>query len=241
MKRFNIQPSLICGPAIMETIFGKTRGCGRPNRFEDLLPNSTDPNKSRLRGKLLTLLNSQGEIVPAASSPLGKLWRLVNAQNSSLEECEEVVQLDAAMASRIFRVANSAAYAAKATNISEAVRYIGFKRVRELGLQRRRAEPIRRLPGAGGVECLLAAQHFRRAPERAHRQQLLSDGRLRVSGRADSRCRLALSQHPLPRRIRADHVLRETDRRGGEGGPAFWPRQHRGRARRAVHAAAQGH
>ncbi len=102
------------------------------NRFEDLLPNSTDPSKSRLRAKLITLLNSQGEIVPAAKSPLGRLWRLVNSPSSSLDECEEVVQLDPALTSRIFRVANSAAYAAKATNISEAIRYIGFKRVREL-------------------------------------------------------------------------------------------------------------
>jgi len=115
----------------MDTISANTR-MRTANRFEDLLPNSTDPTKSRLRGKLLNLLNSQGEIVPAASTPLGKLWRLVNSPSSSLDECEEVVQLDPAMTSRIFRVANSAAYAAKATNVSEAVRYIGFKRVREL-------------------------------------------------------------------------------------------------------------
>jgi HD-like signal output (HDOD) protein len=115
----------------METISANTR-LRAANRFEDLLPNSTDPSKSRLRGKLLNLLNSQGEIVPAAASPLGRLWRLVNSQNSSLEECEEVVVLDPALTSRIFRVANSAAYAAKATNVSEAIRYIGFKRVREL-------------------------------------------------------------------------------------------------------------
>jgi HD-like signal output (HDOD) protein len=115
----------------MDTISANTR-MRAANRFEDLLPNSTDPSKSRLRAKLLNLLNSQGEIIPAASSPLGKLWRLVNSANSSLDECEEVAMLDAALTSRIFRVANSAAYAAKATNISEAIRYIGFKRLREL-------------------------------------------------------------------------------------------------------------
>jgi len=102
------------------------------NRYEDLLPNSTDPEKSRIRSKLVSLLNSQGEIVPAAKSPLGKLWGLVNSNDSSLDECEEVIQLDPALTSRIFRVANSAAYAANATNISDAIRYIGFKRVREL-------------------------------------------------------------------------------------------------------------
>jgi HD-like signal output (HDOD) protein len=102
------------------------------NRYEDLLPNSTDPEKARIRSKLVSLLNSQGEIVPAAKSPLGKLWGLVNSNDSSLDECEEVIQLDPALTSRIFRVANSAAYAANATNVSDAIRYIGFKRVREL-------------------------------------------------------------------------------------------------------------
>jgi HD-like signal output (HDOD) protein len=115
----------------MESITAHTR-MRAANRFEDLLPNSTDPAKAQIRSKLVLLLNSRGEIVPAAKSPLGKLWRLMNAANSSLDECEEVVQLDAALTSRIFRVANSAAYAAKATNISEAIRHIGFKRVREL-------------------------------------------------------------------------------------------------------------
>jgi HD-like signal output (HDOD) protein len=56
----------------------------------------------------------------------------VNSQNSSLDECEEVIVLDPALTSRIFRVANSAAYNAKASNVSDAIRYIGFKRVREL-------------------------------------------------------------------------------------------------------------
>jgi HD-like signal output (HDOD) protein len=115
----------------MQSITANTRA--RMNsRFEDLLPNSTDPAKAKIRSKLVMILNSQGEIVPAAKSPLGKLWRLVNDVNSSLDECEEVVQLDAALTSRIFRVANSAAYNARATNISDAIRYIGFKRVREL-------------------------------------------------------------------------------------------------------------
>ncbi len=85
------------------------------NRFEDLLPNSPDPAKAQIKTKIVALLNSQGEIVPAAKSPLGRVWRLVNSQNSSLDECEEVIQLDPALTSRIFRVANSAAYNAKAS------------------------------------------------------------------------------------------------------------------------------
>ncbi|HEX4140337.1 MAG TPA: HDOD domain-containing protein [Candidatus Methylacidiphilales bacterium] len=102
------------------------------HRFEDLLPNSTDPAKGRLRAKLVNLLNSQGEIIPAASTPLGKLWNLVNSANSSIDECEDVIKLDAALTSRMFRVANSAAYNAKATDIAEALRFIGFKSLREM-------------------------------------------------------------------------------------------------------------
>ena len=102
------------------------------HRFEDLLPNSTDPGKGRLRAKLVNLLNTQGEIIPAASTPLGKLWNLVNSANSSIDECEDVIKLDAALTSRIFRVANSAAYNARATDIAEALRFIGFKSLREM-------------------------------------------------------------------------------------------------------------
>jgi HD-like signal output (HDOD) protein len=102
------------------------------NRFEDLLPNSSDPAKGRLRAKLVNLLNSHGEIIPAAATPLGKLWGLVNSPNSSIDECEEIIRLDAALTSRIFRVANSAAYNARATEISEAVRFLGFKSLREM-------------------------------------------------------------------------------------------------------------
>jgi HD-like signal output (HDOD) protein len=115
----------------MESVTAITR-MRMNNRFEDLLPNSTDSAKSKFRAKLVMILNSQGEIIPAAKSPLGKLWRLVNDVNSSLDECDEVIQLEAALTSRIFRVANSAAYNARATDVSEAIRFIGFKRVREL-------------------------------------------------------------------------------------------------------------
>lgn len=103
-----------------------------PTHFEALLPTTSDPVKSKFRSKLVSVLNSKGEILPAAKSPLGTLWRLLNSQDSSIEECTEVVVLDAALASRIFRVANSAAYGGRTTNISEAIFHIGFKCLREL-------------------------------------------------------------------------------------------------------------
>jgi HD-like signal output (HDOD) protein len=99
--------------------------------FADLLPKQTDPVKAAFRERLLQVLDSNGEILPSASSPRGKLWHLVNSSGSSLEECAEVIQLDSALASRIFRVANSGAYHIGAENISEAILQLGLRFVRE--------------------------------------------------------------------------------------------------------------
>ena len=100
-------------------------------RFEELLPSQDDPGKEALRAKLLKVLQSKGVILPSANSPRGKLWHLVNSPESSLTECAEVIQLDAALSSRIFRVANSGAYGLQADNVSDAVLHLGFKFVRE--------------------------------------------------------------------------------------------------------------
>ncbi len=100
-------------------------------RFQDLLPNQTDPHKDAIRTKLIHILNSKGEILPSANSPRGKLWHLVNSPESSLNECAEVIQLDSALAARIFSVANSGAYGMQAENIPEAVLHLGLKFVRE--------------------------------------------------------------------------------------------------------------
>jgi HD-like signal output (HDOD) protein len=100
-------------------------------RFEDLLPRQSDPGKEAIRDKLISVLNSEGEILPSANSPRGKLWHLVNSPESSLDECAEVIQLDSALASRIFRVANSGAYGSQSDNISGAVQHLGLKFVRE--------------------------------------------------------------------------------------------------------------
>ena len=99
--------------------------------LEELLPPSTDPAKQAFRVRMVELLNSKGEVLPAAESPLGRLWKLVNSRSSTLADCEEVILLDPALTSRIFRVANSAAYRAGATTVSEAIRFVGFKVIRE--------------------------------------------------------------------------------------------------------------
>ena len=99
--------------------------------FEALLPNTSDPRKAEVRGKLVYVLRSQGEIIPSADSPLGKLWDLINSRESSLEECREIIELDSALATRILRVANSAAFGLNTADISEAVFHIGFAQLRE--------------------------------------------------------------------------------------------------------------
>ena len=101
-------------------------------RFEELLPHRSDPAKEALRRKLISVLNSKAEILPSANSPRGKLWHLVNSPESSLTECAEVIQLDSALASRIFRVANSAAYGGSPSeSVNDAVLRLGLKFVRE--------------------------------------------------------------------------------------------------------------
>jgi HD-like signal output (HDOD) protein len=99
--------------------------------FENLLPRTEDPAKSRIRDRLVEVLDSKGEILPSANSPRGKLWHLVNTPDSSLTECAEIIQLDSALASRILRVANSAAYGLESENVSAAVLRLGLKFVRE--------------------------------------------------------------------------------------------------------------
>ena len=100
-------------------------------RFEDLLPTHADPRKAAIRDELVNILNFQGEIVPSANSPRGKLWHLVNSPRSTLSDCAEVIQTDAALAARIFRVANSGAYGVGAENITQAILHLGLKFVRE--------------------------------------------------------------------------------------------------------------
>jgi putative nucleotidyltransferase with HDIG domain len=103
---------------------------GAPN-FADILPAQTDPVKSAFRHRLIQVLESNGEILPSASSPRGKLWHLVNSPGSSLEECADVIQLDAALASRILKVVNSGAYALNTDSVTGAILQLGLRFVRE--------------------------------------------------------------------------------------------------------------
>ena len=101
-----------------------------PN-FDTLLPKTSNPHKVAIRTKLIGVLNSHGEILPSADSPRGKLWHLVNSPESTVDDCEEVILLDTALASRIFRVANSGVYGHRTDSISNAIRRLGLKFVRE--------------------------------------------------------------------------------------------------------------
>jgi HD-like signal output (HDOD) protein len=84
-----------------------------------------------LRGTLITILESRSEILPAADSPRGRLWTLVNTPDASADECAEIIQLDSALAMRVLRVANSGAYGGSSDNITDAVVRLGLAFVRQ--------------------------------------------------------------------------------------------------------------
>lgn len=100
-------------------------------RFDELLPHCADPKMEALRSRLVLVLQSQAEILPAADSPRGKLWQLVNTPTASAAECAEVIQLDSALASRVLRVANSGAYGGQSGTVVDAVVRLGLQFVRE--------------------------------------------------------------------------------------------------------------
>ncbi|MEJ0000644.1 MAG: HDOD domain-containing protein [Verrucomicrobiota bacterium] len=99
--------------------------------FDHLLPSPADPRLAAIRERIVRVLQSQGEILPSANSPRGRLWHLVNSPNSTLDDCEEVIKLDTALSARILRVANSGAYGRDAENVSQAMLRLGLKFVRE--------------------------------------------------------------------------------------------------------------
>jgi HD-like signal output (HDOD) protein len=102
-----------------------------PASFTQLLPHCADPHKEELRARFILVLESRGEILPAANSPRGKLWRLVNTPDASAVDCAEVIELDSALAMRILAIANSGAYGGSSDSITDAVVRLGFKFIRQ--------------------------------------------------------------------------------------------------------------
>jgi len=100
--------------------------------FESLLPaHSATAGQAEFRARLIQILNSQGEILPAAESPLGRLWQLVHSERSTIEECVDVIALDPALTSRVFRLANSVAYEGHVKTLKEAVFFLGLAEIRQ--------------------------------------------------------------------------------------------------------------
>ena len=85
-----------------------------------------------LRAQLVGIMSHQGEILPSADSPLGRLWQLVHSDESTVEQCVDIIKLDPALAGRVFRVANSGAYMAKAPSLKDAVIFLGFSKLRQV-------------------------------------------------------------------------------------------------------------
>jgi HD-like signal output (HDOD) protein len=102
-----------------------------PPRFEELLPHCADPQKEAMRTTLILILESRAEILPAADSPRGRLWTLVNSPEASAADCAEIIQLDSALAARVLRVANSGAYGGSSGDITDAVVRLGLRFIRE--------------------------------------------------------------------------------------------------------------
>ena len=101
--------------------------------FESLLPaHSATAGQAEFRARLIQILNSQGEILPAAESPLGRLWQLVHSENSTIEECVDVIALDPALTSRVFRLANSVAYEGHVKTLKEALFFLGLSEIRQV-------------------------------------------------------------------------------------------------------------
>lgn len=104
-----------------------------PDPIESLLPDRPLKIQDGLhRAHLCEVMKYQGEILPSADSPLGKLWHLVHSDNSTVDQCVDIIGLDPALASRVFRVANSSLYHAKAPTLAEAVIFLGFSKLRQV-------------------------------------------------------------------------------------------------------------
>ena len=102
-----------------------------PPRFEELLPHCADSKMEAMRATLLIILESKAEILPAADSPRGRLWSLVNTPEASAADCAEIIQTDSALSMRVLRVANSGAYGGSSDNITDAVVRLGLGFVRQ--------------------------------------------------------------------------------------------------------------
>ncbi|WP_157895115.1 HDOD domain-containing protein [Verrucomicrobium sp. GAS474] len=97
-------------------------------------PQGEAPADLALR-KLVALLERDGEVLPAAGSPLGLLWKALHqGDESSVEECAKIISIDPALTNWIFRLANSAAIGGRAATIHEAVLFLGLLRVRQVAI-----------------------------------------------------------------------------------------------------------
>jgi len=104
-----------------------------PSWIERFLPRRPQSNDhSNFRTALSGILNSDGDILPAADSPLGRLWNILSSEDSVVEDCVGIIELDPILTTRIYRIANSAASGGNAKSIYDAVLHVGYGQVRQL-------------------------------------------------------------------------------------------------------------
>ena len=118
-----------------------------------------------------------------------RLIEVANDPNAGAAEMKQILELDAALSARLLRCANSSAYAlrTKATNLQQAIAYLGITQMRNLAPDSRRQpavqtgcdhRPVRSQgvvapPGGGRCLCeadrdaVAVARLRRRVPRRA--------------------------------------------------------------------------
>ena len=105
---------------------------GPPIAIENLFSGiPATPDQASFRQLFLHLFETEEDFLPSARKPLGRLWALIQSSHSTLEECATVIQLDPALAARLFRVANSAACKGNASTIQGAVFHLGLAKLRQ--------------------------------------------------------------------------------------------------------------
>ena len=111
----------------------KDIGTIKPINIDTFLPdNATSSGQAIFRIRLIATLEHYGNVLPSADGPLGKLWTVVHSEESSIEECSDLIEIDPALTAHVFRLANSVAYRGNASTVDEAVFHLGMGQIRQV-------------------------------------------------------------------------------------------------------------
>ena len=88
----------------------------------------------QFRNQILAQLRMHEDVLPAFDTQLGRLWQLMGSNESTIEDCVDIIRLEPALTTRIFRLANSAAFGGRASTMAEAVMHLGYGQIRQVVL-----------------------------------------------------------------------------------------------------------